>query len=80
MLRRHGRKRLTLSVASTDKALTEPIVLAVPGRWRLAGQFPEGVTATAEENLTRVHVPYRDYMPVQLDLRRRSWFDAILGR
>jgi hypothetical protein len=64
---------LLLSVASTDVALKDPIVLRIRGRWSVAAS--ESVAGDAEVSYERdetsLELPYEYYMPMRLALRGR---------
>ncbi|HJN13839.1 MAG TPA: chondroitinase family polysaccharide lyase [Armatimonadota bacterium] len=65
MARREG-ENLQLSVASTDIEQDDPIALMIAGKWQAA---TDGVSNRTEGGVSVLEVPYRDYMPVVVELR-----------
>ena len=57
---------LRLSVASSDLLDKTPLLLVLRGNWELAGSGGVSATATAVVDRTRVQIPYKDYMPINV--------------
>lgn len=58
---------LRLSVASTDIACEEPVILRIAGDWRLAAS--KSIVANTEPGVTVLTITPDHYMPMLLQLR-----------
>ena len=64
--------KLHLSVASTDIALKDPIILRLHGQWQLpeTDAAPTEAKTAHEEDVTVLELPYEYYMPMAVALRK----------
>lgn len=73
VMSRASKRRLTLSVASTDLENEAPITLVLRGEWH-AEELPADAILTRQNDTTTLSLPYTGYMPMRIELDKGGWW------